>query len=55
MKTKIQELENNSKIKNIRDVHKGIINFKKGYQPITNIVKEKKGGLVTDSQSILAM
>ena len=52
-KAKIEELENNSKIKNIRDLYRGISDFKKGYQPRTDIVKEK-GDLVTDSQSILA-
>jgi len=29
-------------------------NFKKGYQPTSNIVKNKKCALVTDSHSILA-
>jgi len=28
-------------------------NFHRGYQPRTNIVKDKKGDLVTDSHSIL--
>ena len=32
----------------------GIIDFKKGYQPITSIVKDEKGDLVTYSHSILA-
>ena len=50
LKDKIEELQNNSKIKNIR----GIIDFKKGYQPRTNIVKDENGDLVTDSHSILA-
>jgi len=54
MKTKIEEHENYSKIKNTRNLYRGISNFKKGYQPRTNIVKEEKGDLVTDSQSILA-
>ena len=31
-----------------------INDFKKAYQPRTNIVKDKKGNLVTDSHSILA-
>jgi len=30
-------------IKNIRDLYMGINNFKKGYDPITNIIKDKKG------------
>ena len=38
MKVKIDELETNSKIKNIRDLYRGINDFKKGYQPRTNIV-----------------
>jgi len=33
---------------------KGINDFKKGYQPRTNIVKDDNGGLVADSHSILA-
>ena len=49
VKTKIEELETNSKIKNIRDVYRGINNFKKGYQPRTDIVKDDKGDLVADS------
>jgi len=54
LKAKIEELETNSKIKNIRDFYRGINDFKKGYQPRTNIVKDDKGDLVTDSHSILA-
>jgi len=50
----IDELEINSKLKNIRDLCRDIIGFKKGYQPTPNIVKEEKGNLVTDSHSILA-
>ena len=54
MKAKIEELETNSKIKNIRDLYRGINDFKKCYQPRTNIVKNDKGDLVADSHSILA-
>jgi hypothetical protein len=32
----------------------GINDFKKGYQPRTNVVKDEKGDLVTDFHSILA-
>jgi len=53
-KAKIEELETNSKIKNIRDLYRGISDFKKRYQPRTNIVKDGKGDLVADSHSILA-
>ena len=53
MKTKIEELETNSKIKNIRDLYRGINDFKWGYQSRTNTVKDEKGDLVTDSDSTL--
>ena len=53
LKAKIEDLETNSKIKNIRDLYRGINDFK-GYQPRTNIVKEETGDLVTGSYSILA-
>jgi len=54
LKAKIEELETNSKIKNIRDLCRGISDFKKRYQPRTNRVKDDKGDLVADSHSILA-
>jgi hypothetical protein len=54
MKDNIYEFETNSKIKNIRDLHRGIIDFKKGYQPRTNTVKNEKGDVVADCHSILA-
>ena len=41
LKAKLEEIETNSKIKNIRDLYSGITDFKKGY-------------LVTDCQIILA-
>ena len=33
LKAKIEDLETNSKIKNIRDLYRGINDFKNGYQP----------------------
>jgi len=54
LKAKIEELETHSKIKNIRDLYRGINDFKKGYQPRTNIVKNEKSDLFTDCHSILA-
>jgi len=54
LKAKIEELETNSKIKNIRDLYRGINDFMKGYKPRTNIVKDDEGDLVADSHSILA-
>jgi hypothetical protein len=53
MKAKIEELETSSKIKNVRDLYRGINDFKKGYQPRNNIVKDEQGDLVVDSQNIL--
>ena len=41
-------------IKNIIDLYRGINDFKKGYQPRTNIVKDEKGDIVADCHSILA-
>ena len=54
LRAKIEELETNSKIKNIRDLYRGINDFKKGYQPRCNIVKDEKGDLVADSHCIVA-
>jgi hypothetical protein len=54
LRAKIEELETNSKIKNIRDLYRGISDFNKGYQPRFNIVKDEKGDLVADSRSIVA-
>jgi len=53
LKVKIEELATNSKIKNIWDLYRGINDFKKGYQPRTNMVKYEKGDLVTDFHRIL--
>ena len=39
---KIEELETNSKIKNVRDLYRGINDFKKRYQPRCNIVQDEK-------------
>jgi len=50
----IDALETNSKVKNIRDFYRGTSDFKKGYQSGINIVKDKKGDLITDFHSILA-
>ena len=48
LKRKLRKLKTNSRIKNIREFYRGISDFKKGYQLITNIVKNKRGDLVTD-------
>jgi hypothetical protein len=53
LKGKINELEANNKNKNIRDLYRGINEFKKGYQPGINIIKAENGNLLADPQNIL--
>jgi hypothetical protein len=53
VKATMNELEINSKNKNIRELYTGINYIKKGYQPRTNIVNDEKGNLVADCRSIL--
>ena len=53
MNAKNDELETNSKTKHIRDLYRGISDFKKVYQSRTNIVRDEKGELFIDSNSIL--
>jgi hypothetical protein len=55
MKDKIDELAMNSKNKNIRDPYRGINEFKKGYKPRSNFVKDEKGDLLADSQQHCGM
>jgi hypothetical protein len=50
---KINELATNSKNKNIRDLYRGINEFKRGYQPRNNLVKDENGVLLADSHNIL--
>jgi hypothetical protein len=52
LKGKINELETNNKNKNIRDLYRGINEFKKGYQPGINIIKDENGNLLADPQSV---
>ena len=54
LKAKIEDLETNSKIKNIRDLYRGISDFKNVCQPRTNIVSIETGDLVTGPFRILA-
>ncbi|KAJ4438181.1 hypothetical protein ANN_14120, partial [Periplaneta americana] len=53
LKEKLNEVETNSKNKNIRDLYKGIKEFKNGYQPRVNVIKNENGDLLADSPSIL--
>jgi hypothetical protein len=41
LKDKINEFESNSKNKKTRDLYRGIDELKKGYQPRTNVVRDK--------------
>jgi hypothetical protein len=52
-KKKEYELASNSKNKNIRDLYRGINEFKTGYQPRNNLVKYKNGDLLADFHNIL--
>ena len=54
LKFKVDELETIIMFKNIRDLYWDIKNFKKGYQPTPNKVREEKVDLVTDCHSIPA-
>ena len=53
LKAIIEDLETTSKIQNTRHFYRGINDFKKGYQPVTNTIRNEKGDIVTVSHSIL--
>jgi hypothetical protein len=53
LKEKINELQTNSKNKNIRDLYRGINEYKRGHQPRNNLVKDENGDLLADSHNIL--
>jgi hypothetical protein len=53
LKDKINELETNNKNKNIRDLYRGISEFKNGYQLRSNITKGENGNLLADPQRVL--
>jgi hypothetical protein len=42
-----------SKKNNIRNLYKGINEFKRDYQPRNNLVKDENGDLLSDSHNIL--
>jgi hypothetical protein len=50
--SEINDLETNSKTKYIRDLQRGIKEYKKGYQPRSNILKYENGDLLADSCNI---
>jgi hypothetical protein len=49
----LYELAKNSKNKNIRDLYRGINDFRRGYQPRWNLVKDKNVALLADFYNIL--
>jgi hypothetical protein len=48
LKHKFNKLESNRKNKDITDLYRGINEFKKGYHPRTNLVKDERGDLLAD-------
>jgi hypothetical protein len=52
LKNKRDELATNSKNKNIRELYRGINEFKRGYQQ-TNLVTDENGDLLADSHNVL--
>jgi hypothetical protein len=53
LKDKINEHTTNSKNKNIRDLYGGRNEFKRGYQPRRNLMKDENGDLLADFHNIL--
>jgi hypothetical protein len=54
LKGKINELETNNKNKTIRDMYRGIDEFKKGYQPSIKFINDENGNLLADPQRVLS-
>jgi hypothetical protein len=52
MKTKI-DFHTNSNIKNTTALHGSINEFKNGYQPRSNLIKDENNDLLADSHHIL--
>jgi len=53
LREEINELETNSKNKNIGDLYRDVNEFKQGHQPRTKLVKDENDDLLADSHSIL--
>jgi hypothetical protein len=51
LKGKITYIELDSKNKNIRDLYRGITEFKKCYQSKTNLVSDERGDFLRDSET----
>jgi hypothetical protein len=54
LKDKINELESNSKNKDIRNIYTGLKEFKEGYQPASIFVKNERGNLLADPHKSLS-
>jgi hypothetical protein len=55
LKDKINELATSSKNKNIRELYRGIKEFKRVYQRRNKLAKDENGDLLADSHNILNM
>jgi hypothetical protein len=53
LEDRTNELAMDTKNKNMRDLYRGINEFKRGYQPRNNLVKDENGDLLADSHNIL--
>jgi hypothetical protein len=53
LKGKINELRTNNKDGDIRDLYRGINEFKNGYQSRTSFVKYENGNLLAESHGVL--
>jgi hypothetical protein len=53
LKDKINELETHNKNKDIKDLYRGLNEFKKGYQTRINIINDENGNLLADPHSVL--
>jgi hypothetical protein len=54
LKDHIKDTAINSKNKNIKELYRGMDEFKRGYQTRNNLVKDENGDLLADSHNILS-
>ena len=54
MKEKVNKLVENSKNEDIHEMYKGIIEFKKGYEPRAYVIRKYDCRIVADTTSILS-
>jgi hypothetical protein len=48
-KTKLMNFQRTVRTRTLRDVHRRINQFQRGYQPVGNLVKDENGDLLADS------